>query len=345
MAFFYLLAFIILLFGVRFNRNGFYSDNSSIEQANAIKGFFILMVFFGHCILTVKNAGYAFVNVFDAWGERIWSGFGQLIVVMFLFYSGYGVMESYKEKGMDYLRSFPRKRILTTLLNFDITVLFFVALDLILGINLDFKQIGLSLLAWESVGNSHWYIFIILFCYIAAYLGFRLFPDENAKSSSLVFLMAFLGMIGLAHKRPVWWYNTLLCFPVGMFFSVYKGRITGFLQKNYLVVLLSALGLFLFLHFVGLPGLRGITHNLKSVLFAFLIILLTMRVKTGNAVLLWLGVNVFPIYIYQRIPIVAMTKLFGDGFVCSYPFVFVFICMVVTYFITWGYQYWKVKLA
>ena len=345
MAFFYLLAFIVLLFGVRFNRNGFYSDNLGIEQANAVKGFFILMVFFGHCVLTIKNAGYAFPNVLDAWGERIWSGFGQLIVVMFLFYSGYGVMESYKEKGWEYLRNFPRKRILTTLLNFDIAVLFFVALDLILGINLDFKQIGLSLLAWESVGNSHWYIFIILFCYIAAYLGFRLLRNENAKSSSLVFFIAFLGMFGLAYKKPEWWYNTLLCFPAGMFLSVYKGRIIGFFQKNYPLVLLASLGLFLLLHFVGLPRIHGITHNLKSVLFAILIILLTMKVKAGNAVLLWLGANVFPIYIYQRIPIVAMTKLFGDGFVCSYPYAFVLICMVVTYIITWGYQYWRVKLS
>ena len=345
MAFFYLLALIILLYGARYKRQGFFSDCLGLDQANAIKGFFILMVFLGHCVLTIKNAGHAFLNVSDAWGERIWSEFGQLIVVMFLFYSGYGVMESYREKGRDYLRSFPRRRILTTLLNFDIAVLLFVALDLILGIKLGFKQIGLSLLAWESVGNSNWYIFIILFCYVAAYLGFWLLPNDKAKSSSLVFLMVLLGMVGLAYKKPVWWYNTLLCFPAGMVFSVYKERITGFFQKNYRIVLLAALGLFLLLHFVGLPGFHGITHNVKSVLFAILIILLTMKVKTGNPVLLWLGINVFPIYIYQRIPMIAMTKLFGDGFVSSRPYVFVLICMIATFFIAWGYRYWRVKLS
>ena len=345
MAFFYFLAFIILLYGVHYKRHGFYLDNLCLNQANAIKGFFILMVFFGHCVLALKNSGFLFTRMIDVWGERIWSGFGQLIVVMFLFYSGYGVMESYREKGRDYLRSFPKKRILTTLLNFDIAVLLFVALDLILGIKLDFKQIGSSLLAWVSIGNSNWYIFIILFCYVAAYFGLRLSPNENAKSPSLVFLMALLGMFGLAYKKPIWWYNTLLCFPVGMFFSVYKGRITRFFQKNYHAVFFTAFGLFLLFHFMSLPDLHGITHNMKSFLFVLLIILLTMKFKTGNPVLLWLGSNVFPIYIYQRIPMIVMTKMVGEGFVCCYPYAFILICMIATFLIAWGYRYWKVNLS
>ena len=42
---------------------------------------------------------------------------GQLVVVMFLFYSGYGIGESYKKKGVNYVQQMPVHRILTTLLN------------------------------------------------------------------------------------------------------------------------------------------------------------------------------------------------------------------------------------
>lgn len=45
---------------------------------------------------------------------------GQLIVVMFLFYSGYGVMESVRSKGTAYIKSIPFKRVLSTL----VTILF-----------------------------------------------------------------------------------------------------------------------------------------------------------------------------------------------------------------------------
>ena len=163
MAVFYLSAFVLLLFGVRVQRQGFFPDNLAIDQTNAIKGFFILLVFISHCMLDVKKAGYEFVGWLDAIGMQIRSEFGQLVVVMFLFYSGYGVMESYAKKGREYVKTFPKKRILTTLLNFDIAVSVFVALDLALGIKLGLKQIALSLIAWESVGNSNWYIFVVLF--------------------------------------------------------------------------------------------------------------------------------------------------------------------------------------
>ena len=201
MVFFFLLAFIVLFYGVRYKRQGFFSDNLGLDQANAIKGFFVLMVFLGHSVLSLKTSGFQFSGIINVWGERICAEFGQLVVVMFLFYSGYGVMESYREKGRDYLRSFPRKRVLTTLLNFDIAVLLFVAMDLMLGVKLDFKQIGLSLLAWDSVGNSNWYVFIILCSYVAAYLGFRLFPNDKVKSAFFVFLMALLGMVCLSYKK------------------------------------------------------------------------------------------------------------------------------------------------
>lgn len=175
MALFYLLAFVILFYGAKYQKQGYYSDNLGKDQSNAIKGLFILMVFISHSMSKVRSAGFEFGSGVDAFGDRIQTEFGQLIVVMFLFYSGYGVMESYVNKGQDYLKTFPKKRILTTLLNFDIAVLLFAVLDLALGIEIGLKQFGLSLLGWKDVGNDNWYIFVILFCYAVAYMGFRIY--------------------------------------------------------------------------------------------------------------------------------------------------------------------------
>lgn len=63
--------------------------------------------------------------------------FSQLVVVMFLFYSGYGVGESFKRKGDGYVKSMPRHRILATLLNFDVAVIVFILLGLALGHPID----------------------------------------------------------------------------------------------------------------------------------------------------------------------------------------------------------------
>lgn len=131
------------------------------EQCDSVKGIFILWVFLSHFMGYVAKVGGYVVPVY----------IGQMMVTLFLFYSGYGVMESIKKKGDDYVRSMPKRRILTTLLNFDIAVLAFVALNLLLGNPMTLKQIALSLVCWDSVGNSNWYIFVILCCYLAAFIA------------------------------------------------------------------------------------------------------------------------------------------------------------------------------
>lgn len=346
MATFYLLAFIVLFFGVKFQRHGFYSDNLEMEQCNAIKGFFIMMVFISHALLDLGKAGFVFSCHLDSFGMQIRSFFGQLIVVMFLFYSGFGVMESYNKKGQDYLRGFPRKRILATLLNFDIAVLLFVIVDLVIGIRPTLKQVLFSLIAWDSVGNSNWYIFVVLLCYVFFYLGFRLFPNHRVKGLLMVLFAAFVGMIVLFFSKQSWWYDTILCFPAGLVYSNYKEKINGFFKKNYIVMLVASLGVFFAFQFIKFPSiLHGFTHNFKSVAFCCLIVLLTMKIKTGNAVLQWLGNNLFPIYIYQRLPMIIIAKTCGNEYVCAFPYVFILACFVVTCILAWGYKYWQVKFV
>ncbi len=346
MATFYLIAFIVLLFGVKFQRHGFYSDNLGMEQCNALKGFFIMMVFISHALLDVGKAGFVISCHIDSLGMQIQSFFGQLIVVMFLFYSGFGVMESYNNKGLDYLTAFPRKRILTTFLNFDIAVFIFVIVDLVLGIRLTFKQVFLSLIAWDSVGNSNWYIFVVLLCYLFFYFGFRLFPNHRVKGILLVSFAAFVGMIVLFFLKQNWWYDTILCFPAGMVYSNFKGKINDFFKKNYIVILITSLGIFLAFQFIKFPRiLHGFTYNFKSVVFCCLIVLLTMKIKTGNAALRWLGINLFPIYIYQRLPMIVIAKTCGKEFVCAFPYAFILACFSVTCILAWGYKYWQVKFV
>lgn len=345
MAAFYLLAFVILLFGARIKKEGVFADNLSVEQTNAIKGFFILMVFISHCMLDIRKAGYQFVGGLDSLGMQIRSELGQLVVVMFLFYSGFGVMESYAQKGRDYVKTFPKKRILTTLLNFDVAVLAFVVLDLILGIELSFKQVVLSLPGWESVGNSNWYIFVILFCYFVAYVTFLLIPCNSRRAAWMVSLLVVAGMMVLSYLKPSRWYNTILCFPAGMLLSAYKDGIMGFCKEHYFVALLVSLVVFIVFRLSSLPSLHGLSYNIQGMAFAFLVLLLTMKIKTGNIVLSWLGVNLFPIYIYQRIPMIAIAELAGVRFVCNYPYVFIVSCFVITCLIVWGYKFWRIKIC
>lgn len=175
MILFYLLLTLLVFSCLRFQLKGFYADYLSFDTTNAIKGIFIALVFIKHATPYILNSSYVFDNsLLSRTFIFINSQVGQWIVAMFLFYSGYGIMESIRKKGMIYVQSIPRKRVLTTLVNFDIAVALFAVVSLFVPNEYTIKQYMLSFIGWESVGNSNWYIFIIMLCYLIAYLCFRI---------------------------------------------------------------------------------------------------------------------------------------------------------------------------
>ena len=89
------------MYGIQFNRNGFFTDYITKEQCNNIKGIFILLVFISHSLQYIDKAGYVNDNILDVIFTKCSSVMGQLIVVMFLFYSGFGIMESVKRSDFD----------------------------------------------------------------------------------------------------------------------------------------------------------------------------------------------------------------------------------------------------
>jgi hypothetical protein len=173
-----LYVFIILcaLSGIKLCRSGYFPDYIDRTQTNCIKGLFILVVFVRHINQYIAKSGYEYSGIFDRCFNLIDDHIGQLLVVMFLFYSGYGVMESIKHKGDTYIQAIPKHRFLSTLLNFDVAVLAFVILDLILSIDITSDKVLLSFIGWQSVGNSNWYIFVILLCYLAVYMSHKITP-------------------------------------------------------------------------------------------------------------------------------------------------------------------------
>ena len=101
MIIFYILLGLLVISRIRLQVNNFYTDYLSFDTTNAIKGIFIALVFINHAIPYIYNAGYVFD---DSFASKLFlfsnSFIGQWIVAMFLFYSGYGVMESIQKKGM-----------------------------------------------------------------------------------------------------------------------------------------------------------------------------------------------------------------------------------------------------
>lgn len=206
----YFILILLSLIGVKFLKGNFNLDYLSIKQCNAVKGFFIIIVFIGHINQYIVKTDYVANSLGDVAYFRITSAIGQLMVTMFLFFSGYGIMESFKRKGVSYINSMPRKRILTTLINFDIAALCFLVLNTLLGKSYSINKILLSFIAWESIGNSNWYIFCILLCYSYAFIVLHFFKDNKHLIYISIFSLTIITVIILSYYKQPWWYNTML---------------------------------------------------------------------------------------------------------------------------------------
>lgn len=236
------------------------------------------------------------------------------MVVMFLVYSGFGIMESFKHKKNDYIKGFVRKRVLKTLVHFDIAVFLFLLLAIALGHEYTSRNYALSWIGWESIGNSNWFIFDIIILYLLSYFGLGLVVRYNLNEKHFLWIIfgmsiAFLMFMCKAKPGLVWWYDTILAFPTGMLWSVYKLQLEQKLRNQhvYIITLLITAAVMVITCYLG-RNYKEVFRYICSPIFAIFIILVTMRLRLGNRVLNWLGINAFAIYILQRIPMIIASE-------------------------------------
>lgn len=351
MIFFFVLISIAALWGIRYRRlDSFGINYLSKDATNAIKGIWILFVFLRHANQYVHNSGYVYSN----FGDRLFlitdGLLQQLIVVMFLFFSGYGVFCSILRGGVKYINSIPKKRILGTLVNFDIAVVVYILVDLIVDEPLTMETILLSFSGWESVGNSNWYIFVILACYLTTYLSFIGFNQKSTLLPILFngLLIVVVAILLLKSGKPQWWYDTILAYPLGMLFRLYKDKFDKFfsLASNYIIMLITAVICFVisyvpvYIFSIQIGAVEWIMWALRVTSLIMLTLLIMMKWEINNKFIVWLGLNLFPLYIYQRVPMILLSP-----YLANKPYVFFVVTFILSCLLVPIYKKIEVKLA
>ena len=332
---------VLFLCGARRRSHGS-SDFLSHERTTAVNGFFIGWVFLRHVCDYLPGAG---ATVLDRAFGNVEFAFGQLIVATFLFFSGFGAMESIKSKGDAYVAAFPRKRILRVLLDFDIAVISFLIVGLLLGQSFDIRTVLLALTGWVSIGNSNWYIFIILSCWCVTYC---VYAASLILRKDVVVSLVLLGLGVLffyLKGSEFWWWDSLLAYPAGLIYSSCRKQIERVLQSHYalwfVVFLCLCVASRVLSKFAGSEcPLRVPLLNIRTICFSMVVVMIMMKVDFGNVVSLWMGRHLFPIYIYQRLAMIVLAVAFGQGFIEGYRFVYVLSVAAVTAGIALAYEKW-----
>lgn len=351
MIIFFVLISIAALWGIRYRRLDSLGINYlSKDATNAIKGIWILFVFLRHANQYVHNSGYVYSN----FGDRLFlitdGLLQQLIVVMFLFFSGYGVYCSILRGGVKYINSIPKKRILGTLVNFDIAVVVYILVDLIVDEPLTMETILLSFSGWESVGNSNWYIFVILACYLTTYLSFIGFNQKSTLLPILFngLLIVVVAILLLKSGKPQWWYDTILAYPLGMLFRLYKDKFDKFfsLASNYIIMLITVVICFVisyvpvYIFSIQIGAVEWIMWALRVTSLIMVTLLIMMKWEINNKFIVWLGLNLFPLYIYQRVPMILLSP-----YLANKPYMFFVVTFILSCLLVPIYKKIEVKLA
>ena len=320
----YLIFIIIIsLIGIEFCFKKGNKEYLSKTNTSCIKGIFILIVFYSHF------TQYTAVNMskdFLMYDFKVF--LGQLMVTLFLFYSGYGIFESIKNKK-NYIKQLPKKRIFKVWFQFAIAVSLFLILQLILkNPDLNIKRILLSYVGWSGLGNSNWYIFGILLLYISSFLSFSIFNKEKdyRKAIILNYILTIILILFLSVYKEIWWYNTLLCYNLGLSFSYHKKAIEEklFNWKSYIIILFTTTFSFLVLYHLGKENFWY--YELCAMSFCLLVVELTVIINLRSKVLKWFGDKLFWVYILQRLPMIILVEL---GYT-SHPYRFALISFIVT---------------
>lgn len=333
---FYIFLAVLALYQCKISVKGYQTEESfSRPVTDSVKGIFICLVFLSHF------SGYVtYTNTIDVLGGKISQLLGQLIVACFLFYSGYGVFESARAKGREYIKAFPVKRILKTLISFDLAVVLYLILGLLTGKQYSFAKIICSFIGWDSLGNSNWYIFVIICLYIFTYFALSICKNNEKKAAFLCTTMIVVFMMILYFVRPIYWFDTALCYVAGMYVSIYKKPLIGVLTRSnfsWCVCAFCVSVLFCALYLLqAIPVVGFFASVLHSVPFCLMIAIFLTKIRVCNKPLEWCGKYTFELYILQRIPMIILKTV---GVAQFNIYVYFVLSVIITVILAVAYRY------
>lgn len=268
-----------------------------------LRGFLTLLVFFRHFseYVTESNLGTSSYILLT----KI---IGQLMVGLFLYISGYGLTQSYKKNGKNYITSFNYKHTSKIVFRFWIALLFFLIFNAATKRYYPMSTIVLSFLAWDNIGNSNWYVFATIICYLLFWGSHKLFKADDKEANIVIIIGIIVYTIVILLFKPDYWCSTIFCFPAGVLYSTHKNKIDKLIISN-------KGWLFQITFFVLAIAFTLVRYNhlilyINSCIF-FCLFITTISVyfnNKDNKIIAWIGKNSFGIYLLQRIPMILFSE-------------------------------------
>lgn len=343
MIIFVFLLLISFFIPCRIHGKDFHTGYLSRETTTAVKGalcFFILISHF------TQNEFYPF-NSLDSAFMTFRNFYSQFPMVVVFIYSSYGIMEAIRVKGFSYIEKIPLRRIGKTFIIYAAAQIVFLIFNFLTGRSYSISDIILAFTGWRTIGADNWFIFAIFVLYAITWAAFRMYRENYCKASAVVTVgTVFLIFAFIRLNKDPYWYNTLLAFPLGFWYSLFREKIESFLfcNRRYYPVLFLVVGLFAVI-WVGICKMSSdcsvFLYEICSCLWATAVVLLTMKIDVANPVLRFCGKNLFGFYMMHRIVLMLLPQ---TGYL-MFPWIRFIVFCLLSAPLAWGFTYLSEKLA
>lgn len=212
----------------KFIRNELYLDGYSIRNTNAMKGILAVSIILCH-ITEYVSYELPYIK---------FSVMGSIGVGCFFFLSGYALVLSLKKKE-NYMEDFIPQRFIKILIPFFLMLVCYFIIICGIGNN-SFANVVKSFVNGYPINNS-WYIFASLYCYFLFWIAFvkdrgmKRFP--RGLAIIIIGLVLYTIVIVSVFHWGDWWYKTIICFPLGVYWGYRKEKIEEILKNNYIKIL------------------------------------------------------------------------------------------------------------
>lgn len=276
-------------------------------QSEYLKGIAILLVLTGHGFRWLTPCPWQLLN---------WAG--AIGVSIFLFLSGYGLMESYNENGISTLNWW-KNRLQKVMIPFWIMMLFQTILLWKLNIEIGKKDWLLNFLGYvdyDSMGtidSTMWYITFLMLQYMVFFVTFVM-PVPDYIKITAISLLYVLGWINHVSLVSDWDFN-YFTFLLGILYSCFRKKLNLNFKVTSLVAVVVLLAISTGYWNSLLPTITVWQIYTYSGLFTFvsLIMLLKDNYNIFNSFFLCIGKYSYEIYLVEGVIIIRLPFIYQNG--------------------------------
>lgn len=285
--FVYILSIIIF---IRIDKSEYSEGFLSISNTNSLRGIMSIAIVLHHISEHIKDGRFF----------HVMNHFGYLLVAVFFFLSGYGLMIQFAKKGKEYLKTIWKNRILyfSIILFFD--TLLYIIFRCLNGESFSLQRIVLSFVSGHLLAGSSWYLVVQIYFYVFFWLSFNFSKKRKWGIFCLLLCIVLLDIIFVSLNYPSFWCFSNIAFIIGVFWANYKSIINKILNKFYWLTLFLVFFSFVLFSmapfFIPSKNTYFIFRIISAPIFSIFIIVVLKKIYfTGK---LWATVNIISLEIF-----------------------------------------------